>query len=204
MTEHGVPEERLKLEHVLAEIGLREEHEDERTRTANAKLTSILAVLPIVIALATSAFFELLPIAAKLGCSGKVFAAAFLLPIAIFCYAAIVAIGGLDPHKAAYSVVGMGVIRKYTGTGSYEDLLKKMIQERGDAVKLDGDINGWKFGVYRRAASAIVAGLVAIVAVAILFLIAFFFRPTAFQNGSDAGSTGSSHVPYLAASVEVS
>ena len=178
-------EERRKLEHVLSEIALREQHEDERTRTANAKLTSSLAVLPIIVTLATSGFFVALPIVANLGIAGKALAAFILVPIVFFCGAGVIAIRGLDPLKGRYSVVGMGTIRRFVSSGSYYELLRKMIAERGDAVKADDKINGWKLGVYRSAATATVYGLVSLVLVAVFYLGAFFLKPEAFQLRSN-------------------
>lgn len=197
MAENAVPpspanDERERLEHVLEEIALRESHEKGRQSTADSKLSGALAILPIIVGLSTTAFFEMLPHAAKVGAFGFFAAFAFFGAILCFFVAALFAISGLWPNKGQYSVVTLGAIRNYVDAGTYHEQLRHMISERAQAVKADGTINADKLGHYMTAQKWIVAGLGILTLLTFAWFIALMIAPQSFITDSGAATSSTS------------
>lgn len=188
-------DERKRLEHVLEEIALREAHEKSRQSTSDSKLTSALAILPIIVGLSTTAYFEMLPHAARFGPFGFFAAFAFFVAILCFFVAALYAITGLWPNRGQYSVVALGTIRKYLDDGTYHKQLRHMISERAQAVKADGAINAEKLGHYMTAQKWIVAGLGVLALLSFGWFVALMVSPSSFIDATAKVSASGSPSP---------
>lgn len=180
MAKASQDDERSRLEHVLEEIRCREVHERKRQETADTKLIGTLAILPIIMGLSTTAYFEMLPYAARFGAFGSCAALTFVVAIFCFVVAVVLAVVGLWPTRGTYSVVGLATIKRYLNTGTYHEQLRHMINERADAVRSDGNVNAGKLGMYMAAQKWILAGVAALAALAAGWLIALIVCPTNF------------------------
>lgn len=148
-----------RLEHIVEELKLRESHEDGRQNTADTKLTGTLAFLPIIVGLATTAFFEMLPLAAKTGQFGVMATFGFLIAVVLFLIAAGCAINGLWPTRNRYTVPGLRTILKFQHEGTYEQQLAKMIDERSDGLRSNGAVNVRKLNLYMLSQRWLFGGL---------------------------------------------
>lgn len=175
-------DETKRLEHVLAEIAIREAHEDGRQRTADTKLTSALAVLPLIVTLSTTAFFTMLPYALRLDCLGKLLIFVFLCAIWCFMWSAYTAISGLWPARGTYSVVGLRTIENFVDEHTYADMLRTMIREHADTVRKDVDVNGKKLGLYAEAAAWMLRGLFALALIVLVFALVAFVESSILLN----------------------
>jgi hypothetical protein len=166
-----------RLERIADEIKIRDDDESARQKTADSKLTSALAVLPIIIALSTSAFIQLLPYAARIGCLGVILMLLFFAAIVLFVVAAIKAIIGLWPMRAKYAAIGMRTLSAFADAGTYPELLRKIIAERKDVVRNNSAVNSAKLGDYANAALLTVIGLILITFIVLAFVLAFATAP---------------------------
>jgi len=166
-----------RLELIAAELKVRDDNERDRKDTADSKLASALAALPIVITLSTAAFLPLLPYANRLGCFGTALVFGFLAAIVFFVIAVIYAIIGLWPMRAKYAAISMGPLKKFADSGTYESLLRMVIEERSKLVKVNGVINGEKLGLYANAALCTVIGLIVLTLVVLSLAITFAVAP---------------------------
>lgn len=182
-----VPADQTKrLEHVLAEIEIRESHERGRQASADSKLAGALAVVPIVVGLASTAFFEMLPRGASLGRPGIAAVFVFVLAIIAFVVAACLAANGLWPNNNGYSVVTLRDILRFGEEGTYEGQLRFMISERAAALKLDAKVNERKLGRYMSAQLWILAGLGILTLLALFWAGALVVKPSVFAPSEHA------------------
>jgi len=165
----GGPDRIKRLEHIVEELKLRESHEDGRQNTADTKLTGTLAFLPIIVGLATTAFFEMLPLAAKRGQFGVIATFGFLTAVVLFLIAAGCALNGLWPTRNRYTVPGLRTILRFQQEGTYEEQLVKMIDERSDSLRKNGAVNVRKLNLYMLSQRWLLCGL------CILTLFAFLW-----------------------------
>jgi sterol desaturase/sphingolipid hydroxylase (fatty acid hydroxylase superfamily) len=177
--------ERIKrLEHVLEQLKQREEHEVNRQSTADSKLTGALAIIPIIVGLVTTSFFEMLPHAARLGLFGTVVTFCFFIAIVCFLIAAAISINGLWPNNNPYHVVALRDILKYREQGTYREQLLEMSGERGAAVRANREVNNVKLGRYMDAQKWIVAGLALLTLLAFAWALALAIAPSAFLESA--------------------
>jgi hypothetical protein len=175
-----------RLEKISDEIKIRDDDESARQRTADSKLTSALAVLPIILALSTTAFVQLLPYAARLGGFGSLLMVAFVAAIVLFVAAAIKAIIGLWPMRAKYAAIGMRTVSAFGDMGRYPDLLRVLVEERRKVVRNNSTVNSSKLGDYADAALLTVVGLVVVMLIVVALLGAFLVNRDALVKDTIA------------------
>jgi hypothetical protein len=169
-----------RLEHVIQEIEIRESQEHARQSGTDGKLSGALAILPIIVGLATTAFFEMLPHAAKLGLIGTIATVGFVAAVVCFLTAALIAINGLWPRKNTYGAVGLRTILQFANSRTYTEQLKTMISERAEVVRNDAKVNERKLGRYMTAQQWTIAGLCVLVVLAMLWTAALIMFPSDF------------------------
>jgi hypothetical protein len=130
-----------------------------------------------------------------LGCFGTILVFGFLAAIILFVTAVIYAIVGLWPMRAPYAVIGMGPLKRFADSGSYETLLRTVIAERIELVKANGKINGNKLGLYASAALFTVIGLIVLTVVILSLAIAFAVAPQKLLK-TDAQGDSNAVVSY--------
>jgi len=171
-----------RLELIVQELKVRDDDEGDRQRTADSKLLSALAALPIVIALSTTAFVPLLKPLAAAGCVALPLIALFLAALVLFLVASIKAIVGLWPMRAKYAAIGLRTLSSFADEGSYIELLKTVIKERGDVVRNNKEVNSGKLGLYADAALYTVFGLIALTLLVFCLVIVFAVNPKIFAT----------------------
>lgn len=171
-----------RLELIVQELKIRDDDESNRQKTADSKLLSALAALPIVIALSTSAFVPLLKPLAGLGCAALPLVALFFAALVLFLIASIKAIIGLWPMRAKYAAIGLRTFSSFAVKGSYVELLRTIIKERGDVVRNNKDVNSGKLGLYADAALYTVIGLIALTVLVFCLVVAFTIKPEIFAK----------------------
>jgi hypothetical protein len=124
-----------------------------------------------------------------LGCFGTVLVFGFLAAIILFVTAVIYAIVGLWPMRAPYAVIGMGPLKRFADVGTYESLLRMVIAERSELVKVNGKINGNKLGLYANAALYTVIGLIVLTVVILSLAIAFAVAPQTLLKADAQGTS---------------
>lgn len=184
-----------RLEKICEELKVRDDDESARQRTADSKLTSALAVIPIVIALSTSSFVPLLALSARLGCVGVGIVIAFFLAILLFVFAAGKAIYGLWPMSAQYQAIGLRTVSRFANEGTYEELLRKIIAERSDLVRANKVINGRKLGDYADAALLTVVGLGVLTAIVLTLVVVFAINPHSVVDNPPTTAASASPSP---------
>jgi len=194
-----------KLELALAELRRREDHEDDREKTANSKLTSTLVALPIIISLSTTAFFTLLIYAVRFGWVGAFATLLFVGAVTGFMAAAIMAIIGLWPMRAKYRFIGLRTIARFPEDKTYEQFVQTLIAERVEAVRENGRVNAEKLGMYALSSTSMVAGLGLLAIVVIIFAIAGFTSPDRLQSPGvvSSGSPSASSRPISISSQQI-
>lgn len=166
-----------RLERIIQEVQVRDDDETNRQKTADSKLTSALAVLPIIITLATTAFLQLLPYTKVLGRLGFLILSGFVVAVLLFVAAASFAIVGLWPMRARYSAIGLKTLSAFERDGTYGDLLRKVIEEKASAVRSNSEVNSRKLGEYAQAARLTVFGLGVLTLIVIVLSASFAIAP---------------------------
>jgi membrane protein implicated in regulation of membrane protease activity len=196
--------ENKKLLLSFEELRRREDHENDREKTANSKLTTSLVALPIIISLSTTAFFVLLTNAVRFGIVGFFATTLFILALAAFMAAATMSIVGLWPMRSKYHFIGLRTIVRFPQDKSHEEFLEKLILERADVVKGNGRVNADKLGWYANSSALMVIGLGLLAVVVIIFAIGAFVAPdrllgsTVVQPPVAITSAQPTTVPYAA------
>jgi hypothetical protein len=163
-----VPEQ--QLETVLEQLERLDDGEDDRRKNADARLTSVIAIMPLVIALATSGIF---PLIQNLGALRDWrFVVIPLYAIAILCFLSSIlwALRALWPLRGTYKQSKISSISKYRKPGTTRrELLLEMIETHREALKHNQNLNGRKLGEYMRSVeiSGIGLGFVSLAAIVI-------------------------------------
>lgn len=161
-----------QLEFVLAQLERLQDAEDERRKTADAKLTSTISIMPLVVALATSGVFPLVQNIAAL--HEWKFVVLPLYAFAILCFLAGVfwALRAIWPARAKYSQSKIGSISMYRKPGmKRRDLLDELIVTERDALRVNQNVNARKLGEYMDSVIVSFCGLFCVVAVFILVCV---------------------------------
>lgn len=168
------------LETILTQIERRDDEEDARQETADSKLTSALAVTPIIIALSTTAFFGFIQYAGRFGNFAALFVFLFVLAIISFLGAAASAICGLLPQSAQYSTIGLKTLTSFMGSSDRDELLRRIISERIKCVLLNKAVNGRKLGLYTQSSILSAIGLTLLSIVVIATTVGISLEPKRF------------------------
>jgi hypothetical protein len=161
-----------QLEFVLKQLERLEDAEDERRKTADAKLTTTISIMPVVVALATSSAFPIIQNTNAL--RGWRYTVIPLYGVAILCFLAGVAwaLRAIWPTRAKYSQPQIGSISKYRKPGTrHRDLLEELIVARRDSLRINQDVNARKLGEYMDSVVWSFCGLIAVVAAVIALLV---------------------------------
>jgi hypothetical protein len=152
-----------QLELVLSKLERLDSAEDERRKTADAKLTSIVSILPIVVALATSSIFPLIQNVDKLGKLKYWIVPLYAISTLCFLLGVLLASRALWPARAEYSQQKVGSISKYRMAGTKGGLLQDLIIDQRDSLRINQKINERKLREYMDSVTASFVGLFALV-----------------------------------------
>jgi hypothetical protein len=149
---------------ILAQLQRLDDAEDTRQERSNSKLSSILAIIPIVATLASSIVisspkdtsFAVSPL-------GRLVEVLVVCGVLTFLIAARDAMRGLDPIRARYKVLDPEEIAKYAGV-DVEKLRSYLITELRNLLPYNEKINSRKFTDYRRAYQKVMLGMLFLIA----------------------------------------
>jgi hypothetical protein len=165
-----VSDEQLQM--VLEQLQRLDDAEDERRKNADARLTSVIAIMPLVIAIATSGIFPLIQNLSALG--DWRFAVIPLYVVAILCFLAGIlwALRALWPRRGKYQGLKIGSISKYRKPGtSSRDLLMQMIEDYRVSIRDNRVLNGNKLGEYMDSVFISGVGLAAVTLAVIVIAV---------------------------------
>jgi hypothetical protein len=145
---------------VLEQLERLEDAEEERQKRSDNKLSSILAVIPLIATLASSVVISnakgLVSHKDPLGRLVEVLVVAAVLA---FLVAARDATRGLDPLRAQYRVHDCDEIIELARSANAVDLRRYLIRELQKTLPHNEEVNSRKFTDYRRAYQKVMLGM---------------------------------------------
>jgi hypothetical protein len=164
-------EQVLLLELILTQLERRDEEESAREEIANAKLTSMLTVAPIIVTLSTTAFVPFVQFTKDAGGLGIGILWLFVIAIGFFIAATLSALLGLRPQRSQYAAIGLRTINALDEPTTRESKLHVILSERTKCVRANRAINSTKFGYYTRGVNLLVVGLISVAAIVLSSVI---------------------------------
>jgi hypothetical protein len=177
-----------QLKMVLEQLERLDDAEEERRKGADAKLTSTISIMPLVVALATSGLFPLVQNLEALGIWRNVIVSLYAVAVACFLSAIFWALRAIWPSRGTYKQSTIGTISKYRKPGtSLQGLLMDVINTQRECLKNNQKLNGRKLGEYMDSVVLTCCGLACVTIVVVCVVIGVLLgqvHPVRLQSGT--------------------